>query len=177
MCRGPRIQAALTDEWALNVTYRYDRGEKRTSVKKAAELRAKGEAVGDCVDCNQCVAVCPTGIDIRNGPQLECVQCGLCIDACGTVIKKIRRPTWLIGYDNDINIQRRIAGKAEIFKPVRARTIVYASLIAVVCSIMLYALVTRSLLDVNVLHDRNPVAVKLSDGSIRNGYTLRFLNK
>jgi cytochrome c oxidase accessory protein FixG len=146
-------------------------------VKKAIDLRALGEKAGDCVDCNQCVAVCPTGIDIRDGAQLGCIQCGLCIDACDTVMTKIGRPTRLIGYDNDVNIQRRIAGKTEIFKPVRARTIVYSSLIAVVCAVMLYALLTRSLLDLNVLHDRNPVAVKLSDGSIRNGYTLRFLNK
>jgi cytochrome c oxidase accessory protein FixG len=177
MCPWPRIQAALTDEWALNVTYKYDRGEPRCSVKKAIDLRSLGEQVGDCVDCNQCVAVCPTGIDIRDGAQLGCIQCGLCIDACDTVMKKIGRPTRLIGYDNDINVQRRIAGKKEIFKPVRARTIVYVALMAVVCAVMLYALLTRSLLDINVLHDRNPVAVKLSDGSIRNGYTLRFLNK
>src|SRR5437868_6186674 len=97
--------------------------------------------------------------------------------ACDSVMKKIGRETRLIGYDNDINVQRRIAGKKEIFKPFRARTAVYAALIVVVCSVMLYALLTRTLLDVNVLHDRNPVAVKLSDGSIRNGYTLRFLNK
>ena len=177
MCPWPRIQAALTDEWALNVTYKYDRGEPRCSVKKAIDLRAHGETVGDCVDCNQCVAVCPTGIDIRDGAQLGCIQCGLCIDACDTVMTKIGRPTRLIGYDNDINVQRRIAGKSEIFKPVRARTVLYVVLIGAVCAVMLYALLTRSLLDVNVLHDRNPVAVKLSDGSIRNGYTLRFLNK
>jgi cytochrome c oxidase accessory protein FixG len=177
MCPWPRIQAALTDEWALNVTYEYDRGEKRTSLKKAAELRAKGEQVGDCVDCYQCVAVCPTGIDIRNGPQLECIQCGLCIDACDAVMTKIGRPTRLIGYDNDINIQRREAGQPPIFRVVRPRTIVYSSVIAVVGAIMLYAMLTRSLLDINVLHDRNPVAVRLSDGSIRNAYTVRLLNK
>jgi cytochrome c oxidase accessory protein FixG len=177
MCPWPRIQAALTDEWALNVTYRYDRGEKRTSLKKANELRALGEPVGDCIDCYQCVAVCPTGIDIRNGPQLDCIQCGLCIDACDTVMNKIGREHRLIGYDNDINIQRRQAGKPPIYRIVRPRTIIYAALIAGVGSIMLYALLTRSLLDINVLHDRNPVAVKLSDGSIRNAYTVRFLNK
>ncbi len=177
MCPWPRIQAALTDEWALNVTYRYDRGEKRTSVKKAAELRALGQQVGDCVDCLQCVAVCPTGIDIRNGPQLECIQCGLCIDACDTVMKKIGRPTGLIGYDNDINIHRREAGKPPIYRIVRPRTVIYSLVIALVGGIMLYTLATRSMLDVNVLHDRNPVAVRLSDGSIRNAYTVRLLNK
>jgi polyferredoxin len=90
---------------------------------------------------------------------------------------KVSRPLGLIGYDNDLNVQRRISGKEEVFKPVRARTVVYASLITVVCAVMLYALMSRTLLDVNVLHDRNPIAVRLSDGSARNGYTLRFLNK
>src|SRR5579863_2027826 len=177
MCPWPRIQAALTDEWALNVTYKYDRGEPRCSAKKAVDLRAIGERAGDCVDCFQCVAVCPTGIDIRDGAQLGCIQCGLCIDACDNVMRKLGRETRLIGYDNDINVKRRLTGLKEVFKPIRARTVVYACLIAAVCGVMLYALLTRTLLDVNVLHDRNPVAVKLSDGSIRNGYTLRFLNK
>jgi cytochrome c oxidase accessory protein FixG len=177
MCPWPRIQAALTDEWALNVTYKYDRGEPRTSLKKGFDLRALGDKVGDCVDCNQCVAVCPTGIDIRDGAQLACIQCGLCIDACDQVMTKIGRETRLIGYDNDINIHRREAGKAEVFRMIRPRTLVYAALIAVVGAIMLYALLTRKLLDVSLLHDRNPMAVQLSDGSIRNGYTLRLLNK
>ncbi len=162
MCPWPRIQAALTDEWALNVTYKYDRGEARTSLKKANELRALGQPVGDCIDCYQCVAVCPTGIDIRDGSQLDCIQCGLCIDACDAVMTKIGRETRLIGYDNDINIHRREAGKPPIYRIVRPRTIVYAAMIAGVGAIMLYALLTRTLLDVNVLHDRNPVAVKLS---------------
>jgi cytochrome c oxidase accessory protein FixG len=177
MCPWPRIQAALTDEWALNVTYRYDRGEPRTSVKKADDLRAKGLPAGDCVDCGQCVAVCPTGIDIRHGAQLDCIMCGLCIDACDNVMNKIGRPTGLIAYDNDVNIKRRLEGKNNVFRVVRARTVVYAAIIAVVGAIMLYTLATRSFLDISVLHDRNPVAVRLSDGSVRNAYTVRLINK
>jgi cytochrome c oxidase accessory protein FixG len=177
MCPWPRIQAALTDEWALNVTYRYDRGEPRLSLKKAVELRAKGDVAGDCIDCGQCVAVCPTGIDIRNGSQIDCIQCGLCIDACDSVMSKIGRPSRLIAYDNDVNIARRAAGKAPVFKIVRPRTVLYASVIAVVGSIMLYVLATRAFLDISVLHDRNPIAVALSDGSVRNAYTVRLLNK
>lgn len=92
-------------------------------------------------------------------------------------MKKIGRPTRLIAYDNDINIQRRQEGKPPIYRIVRPRTIIYSAMIAAVGGIMLYALLTRSLLDVNVLHDRNPVAVRLSDGSIRNAYTVRLLNK
>lgn len=177
MCPWPRIQAALTDEWALNVTYKYDRGETRTSLKKAEIARAAGEKVGDCIDCNQCVAVCPTGIDIRDGSQLACIQCGLCIDACDTVMKKIGREPRLIGYDNDINIYRRMEGKPEVFRAIRARTVIYVAMIVAVGAIMLYTLSNRTLLDVNVLHDRNPLAVRLSDGSVRNGYTMRILNK
>jgi cytochrome c oxidase accessory protein FixG len=177
MCPWPRIQAALTDEWALNVTYRYDRGEPRHSIKKAEELRAKGLPAGDCVDCFQCVAVCPTGVDIRNGSQLGCIQCGLCIDACDNVMTRIGRPTGLIAYDNDVNIHRRMQGKEEIQRIVRPRTLAYAGIIAMVGMIMVYALATRSFLDINVLHDRNPVSVRLSDGSIRNAYTIRILNK
>jgi cytochrome c oxidase accessory protein FixG len=177
MCPWPRIQAALTDEWALNVAYRYDRGEPRTSVKKAEELRQQGLPAGDCIDCYQCVAVCPTGIDIRNGAQLECIMCGLCIDACDTVMTKVGRPTGLIAYDNDVNIKRRLEGKQNVYRFVRPRTLVYAGLIVLTAAIMVYTFVTRSYLDISVLHDRNPVAVRLTDGSVRNAYTVRLLNK
>ncbi|ARQ00529.1 cytochrome c oxidase accessory protein CcoG [Pseudorhodoplanes sinuspersici] len=177
MCPWPRIQAALTDEYALNVTYRYDRGEPRSSVKKSEQLRLAGLPAGDCVDCRQCVNVCPTGIDIRNGAQLECIQCGLCIDACDSVMDKIGRPPRLIGYDSDVNLKRRIAGEPPVQKIIRTRTVMYALIIAAVGGIMLYALLTRHAFDVSVIHDRNPVFVRLADGAIRNGYTMRILNK
>jgi cytochrome c oxidase accessory protein FixG len=177
MCPWPRIQAALTDEYALNVTYRSDRGEPRMSAKKAAAARLKGEPAGDCVDCNQCVAVCPTGVDIRNGPNLGCIQCGLCIDACDTVMAKLERPTRLIAYDNDINIRRRSEGKPNLIRIVRPRTILYFAVIVLVGGVMLWALGSRQLTAINVLHDRNPEFVRLSDGGVRNAYTIRILNK
>jgi cytochrome c oxidase accessory protein FixG len=177
MCPWPRIQAALTDEWALNVTYRYDRGEPRTSLKKAQELHAKGQPAGDCVDCNQCVAVCPTGIDIRDGAQLGCIMCGLCIDACDHVMSKVGRTTRLIAYDNDINIKRRLQGKPSIYRLVRPRTVAYAAIIVVVSGIMLYSLLTRNPVGLSVVHDRNPLFVPLKDGSIRNAATVHVLNK
>ena len=176
MCPWPRIQAALTDEWALNVTYRYDRGEPRGSVKKTAALRAKGLPAGDCVDCVQCVNVCPTGVDIRQGPNLGCIQCGLCIDACDTVMSKISRPTWLIAYDTDINIRRHAEGLAPLHRIVRGRTVLYAAIIAVVGVIMLYALATRTTESVSVVHDRNPIFVRLSDGRIRNAFSVQIVN-
>jgi len=177
MCPWPRIQAALTDEWALNVTYRRDRGEPRMSVKKADQLREHGEPAGDCIDCHQCINVCPTGVDIRDGIQLGCIQCGLCIDACDAVMNQVSRPTGLIAYDTDINGERRLAGKPPVYRLVRARTVLYAAIIAVAGSIMLYALATRSSISVNVLHERNPLSVLLSDGGVRNDYTVRLLNK
>jgi cytochrome c oxidase accessory protein FixG len=177
MCPWPRIQAALTDEWALNVTYRYDRGEPRMSLRKAEALLSTGKPAGDCVDCRQCVAVCPTGIDIRDGAQLECIGCGLCIDACDNVMKKVGRPTALIAYDNDINIQRHKRGKPPVYRFIRARTLIYAGIIALAGATMLYALATRSHIEISVLHDRNPLFVTLSDGSIRNAHTVHLLNK
>ncbi len=177
VCPWPRIQAAMTDEWALNVSYERDRGEPRMSVKKAAAAHAKGLPAGDCIDCNQCVAVCPTGVDIRHGSQLGCIQCGLCIDACNNVMAEIGRPGKLIYYDTDINIQRRAQGLKPIFRPIRPRTMIYPVVILLVGALMAYKLTTRSDLFVNVLHDRNPLASELSDGGVRNGYTVRILNK
>jgi cytochrome c oxidase accessory protein FixG len=178
MCPWPRIQAALTDEHALNVTYRYDRGEPRGSVKKAEALRAEGKSAGDCVECSQCVAVCPTGVDIRDGLQIDCIQCGLCIDACDNVMMKIGRPRGLIAYDTDANVQRLQQGLPALpHRILRPRTALYAAIIAAVAGVMLYGLLVRSPVGLSALHDRNPVYVTLSDGSVRNAYTLRVLNK
>ena len=176
MCPWPRIQAALTDEHALNITYRYDRGEPRMSLKKATHLRAAGGLAGDCIDCQQCVAVCPTGVDIRHGADLGCIQCGLCIDACDDVMTKIGRPNRLIAYDTDVNIKRRQSGLSEIFRPFRARTLLYAGLILLVSGLMAYTLITRAPFTIRVIHDRNPIFVKLSNGHIRNAFTMRVAN-
>ena len=132
MCPWPRIQAALTDEHALNVAYHYDRGEPRLSLKKSKAALALGEKVGDCIDCTYCVEVCPTGVDIREGPSLGCIQCGLCIDACDAVMDKIGRPTRLIAYNTDVNIKRHAQGLPPVYKLVRARTVLYSAVIAVV---------------------------------------------
>jgi cytochrome c oxidase accessory protein FixG len=177
MCPWPRIQAALTDEHALNVTYRYDRGEPRGSVKNSEALRQQGQPAGDCIDCYQCVYVCPTGVDIRGGSNLGCIQCGLCIDACDTVMAKIGRPARLIAYDTDLNIKRRQVGERPFVRIVRARTILYMAIIAIVGAVMLYTLATRHTESISVIHDRNPVFVRLADGELRNGFTVHILNK
>jgi cytochrome c oxidase accessory protein FixG len=177
MCPWPRIQGALTDQQSLNIIYRYDRGEPRGSAKKNALLRSEGKPAGDCVDCFQCVAACPAGIDIRSGLQMECIQCGLCADACDAVMLKVGRPPGLIAYDTELNIMRRHRGDAPVYKLLRPRTVLYGVLILGVAAAMLTALATRSFTSVSALHDRNPIFVTLADGSIRNGYTLRVLNK
>jgi cytochrome c oxidase accessory protein FixG len=177
LCPWPRIQAALTDEDALNVTYRYDRGEPRGSLKQNRKREAEGMPAGDCVDCHQCFHACPTGVDIRDGLQLGCIQCGLCIDACDTVMDKVGKPRGLIAYDTDDNIKRRMEGKEDVVRMLRPRTLIYIAIIALVGGIMAYALATRSYEGVNVLHDRNPIYVELSDGAVRNGYMIRLLNK
>lgn len=177
MCPWPRIQAALTDEYALNVTYAYDRGEPRASMKKAAAARAAGKPAGDCIDCGQCVNVCPTGVDIRLGMQLSCIQCGLCIDACNAVMDKVGRPRDLIMYDSEANLEARVEGKPHVRRIIRARTVLYTVLILFVSGLMLATLVNRSTEGVAAIHDRNPLFVRLSDGSVRNAYTLRLTNK
>ncbi|MDX5593216.1 cytochrome c oxidase accessory protein CcoG [Pseudovibrio sp. SPO723] len=177
MCPWPRIQAALTDEYALNVTYRADRGEPRGHLKENKKRLEEGLPAGDCIDCHQCVAVCPTGVDIRKGSQLECIQCGLCIDACDNIMTKVGKPTGLIAYDTDINMDRREQGLDPIYRFVRPRTIIYVGIIVIAAGIMLYTLINRQMMDLSVVHDRNPLYVTQNEGVVRNGYTLRLLNK
>ena len=133
--------------------------------------------LGDCIDCNKCVAVCPTGIDIRDGVQMECIGCGLCIDACNSVMDKLGRPRGLITYDTLRNQQRRAQGLSPRIQLLRPRTILYGVLMLLIAGAMLWALTFRATMDITVLHDRNPLFVTLSDGSIKNGYTVKLLNK
>ena len=132
---------------------------------------------GDCIACDKCVAVCPTGIDIRDGVQLECIGCGLCIDACNSVMEKLGRPKNLITYDTLANQERRARGEKPKINLIRPRTVLYSTLLAAIAGFMVFTLATRSSHDINVLHDRNPLFVTLSDGAIRNGYTVKILNK
>ena len=185
MCPWPRFQGAMLDENSLVVTYRDWRGEPRG---KPAD-----PASGDCVDCKACVHVCPTGIDIRDGQQLECIGCGLCVDACDDVMKRLDRPTGLIAFETLKNLAASQAATAGIApaaertakgmaartrqKILRPRTMVYAGVLAAAAAVMLGAWLLRETLTLTILPDRAPLYVQLSDGGIRNGYTLKLANK
>jgi cytochrome c oxidase accessory protein FixG len=176
MCPWPRIQTAMLDEKSLIVTYKDWRGEPRGSVKKAEKNPG---AFGDCIDCNQCVAVCPTGIDIREGPQIGCITCALCIDACDRVMKEIGRPRGLIDYATLEDCKREAAGEPP--RPawrnlLHPRTLIYTGIWVGIGLALLFALGARSRTDISVAPDRNPPYMLLSDGSIRNAYTVKLRN-
>lgn len=174
MCPWPRIQAALIDRQTLAVTYRAERGEPRAPHKKGETWEGRG----DCIDCTQCVTVCPMGIDIRNGPQLECIQCALCIDACNGIMKKVGRPAGLIAYDTDENEALRHAKRPpKRFNPLRSRIVLYTFVFAITASIMTFGLATRSSIELSALKDRALPFVQLASGDIRNAYTIKVTNK
>jgi cytochrome c oxidase accessory protein FixG len=199
MCPWPRIQGAMLDEHSLTVTYNDWRGEPRS--RHAKKAIAEGKPVGDCVDCNACVVVCPMGIDIRDGQQLECITCALCIDACDDVMTKLGKERGLISYATLADHQHNMVvatGATGIIQPslvrdvtgklrdafrltnwrsiVRPRTILYLVVWVTIGLGMLTALSLRSPLSVSVLHDRNPLYVVMRDGSVSNGYDLKVLN-
>ena len=177
-CPWPRIQAAMMDEDTITVAYRDWRGEPRGKLQRGAVTPA--DAQGDCIDCMACVNVCPTGIDIRDGQQMACITCALCIDACDDTMAKIGKPRGLIDYLalTDEVAERTGAPPISVWRHIlRPRTIMYTALWASVGVGLVVALFLRSDIALNVTPVRNPVFVTLSDGSIRNTYDLRLLNK
>jgi cytochrome c oxidase accessory protein FixG len=176
MCPWPRIQSAMMDEKSLTVTYKDWRGEPRGSLKKAEK---NPEAFGDCIDCNMCVAVCPTGIDIREGPQIGCITCALCIDACDKVMGEIGRPRGLIDYITLEDAEREKAGgkpRAAWRALLRPRTVLYFTVWAAIGLGMLFLLGTRAHTAISAAPDRNPPYMLMSDGSVRNAFTLKVRN-
>jgi polyferredoxin len=117
------------------------------------------------------------GIDIRNGLQMECIACGLCVDACNETMDMVGLPRGLIRYDTERNKIRKKNGLKPIYRIIRPRTVFYSLILSLVAGSLLYLLLNRSLLEINVIHDRSPLFVTMSDGSIRNGYNIKILNK
>lgn len=176
MCPWPRIQAAMMDPETITVAYRDWRGEDR----KNSQAVKDGVPQGDCIDCMACVNVCPMGIDIRDGQQMECITCALCIDACDDVMAKIGKPRGLIDYLalSDEDAERAGAQAKPIWRHVlRPRTLLYTALWAAIGVGLVYALFIRSDIEMTVSPVRNPTYVLQSDGAIRNIYDVRLRNK
>ncbi|WP_306253441.1 cytochrome c oxidase accessory protein CcoG [Parvularcula sp. IMCC14364] len=173
MCPWPRIQAAMTDSETFSVGYYHARGEPRGKHKKGQSWEARG----DCIDCKACVVACPMGIDIREGDQLECINCGLCIDACDDIMRKVNRPTGLIGYGSTYRSTVHSEKKRIFPKLFRSRTVFYSTVILIISAVMLFGLTNRATMEFTIERNRAPAFTVLSDGSIRNALTVRILNK
>ncbi len=169
LCPYARIQGVMYDRETILPAYDYNRGEPRGKLKKGQVEAGKG----DCIECHQCVAVCPTGIDIRAGQQEGCITCALCLDACDMVMDKIGRPRGLIRYASLDELEGRPTVK--LFK--RPRVLVYLAILVLALSGIMYGLTHLGSLELKVIHERSPLFVQLSDGSIQNKYELKILNK
>ncbi|MEC3881317.1 cytochrome c oxidase accessory protein CcoG [Parapedobacter sp. 10938] len=167
ICPYGRLQSVLMDEKSVTIAYDHRRGEPRGHRKKGAD-----QAVGDCVDCNLCVQVCPTGIDIRNGLQMECVSCTACIDACDAVMEKLDRPKQLIGFFSVSEIE----GEGESKKG-NTRAIAYTVVLAALVAVFGWLVFSRSQVDGTLLRARGSTYQLLDDGTVSNLYSLELINK
>ncbi len=169
LCPYARIQGVMYDKETILPAYDYTRGEPRGKLKKGQAV----EGQGDCIDCNQCVAVCPTGIDIRAGQQEGCITCALCIDACDAIMEKISKPKGLIRYASLDELE----GQPTLKLWRRPRVLVYVTILTIAAAGILYGLTHIGALAISVLHERQPLYVQQSDGSIQNKYEIKILNK
>lgn len=169
ICPYGRLQGVLLDRKSLNITYDYKRGENRGKFDKREDRKDVGK--GDCIDCNQCVNVCPTGIDIRDGIQLECVNCTACIDACDTIMEKVKLPKGLIRFDSEDGIAN--GKKFSFTSRIKAYTVVLLLLIVLFVSLI----AVRSDFEVTILRTRGTLFQHADNGQITNIYDLNILNK
>jgi cytochrome c oxidase accessory protein FixG len=172
LCPYARIQGVMIDQTTVVPTYDYHRGEPRGRIKKGES--EENRTTGDCVDCKQCIAVCPTGVDIRHGQQEGCIMCALCIDACDDVMEKIGRPKGLIRYESYESME---ANRKPVPLYKRPRVWVYSAIMSMALLGIAYGLTSLAPLELKVIHSRQPLYVQQSDGSIQNKYTMKILNK
>ncbi len=166
VCPYGRLQGVLLDRNSIVVAYDYLRGEKRGHIKKNEKRE-----IGDCIDCNQCVKVCPTGIDIRNGTQLECVNCTACIDACDFMMEKVNLPKGLIRYASE----NGIANKQKL--KITGRMIAYSIVLTLLIGVEVFLLMGRSDLDITINRARGTLYQEQPGNKISNLYTIQLLNK
>jgi cytochrome c oxidase accessory protein FixG len=167
VCPYGRWQSVMVNEDTIAVTYDYKRGEPRGRRRHDAGARE----TGDCVDCKLCVQVCPTGIDIRNGIQLECINCTACMDACDGVMERIGRPRGLIRYSSYRGIE------APFHKLLTLRVMGYAAVLAVLVGVVVYLFSTRSEVQAIILREPGRLYNELADGRLANFYSLKIVNK
>ncbi len=172
LCPYARIQGVMCDAQTLMPTYDEKRGEPRGRLRKGA-ASADEPKQGDCIDCFQCVQVCPTGVDIRQGQQLGCITCGLCLDACDSIMDKIERPRGLIRYMT-LDEVNGVPVKKLYQHP---RTLVYIGILLIALMGIVYGLSHLGTLTLRVAPERQPLFVRMSDGSIQNKYMFKVLNK
>jgi len=166
------LQGVLLDNKSIVVAYDHKRGEAENGRKKFRKNEdRKALGYGDCIDCNQCVDVCPTGIDIRNGTQLECVNCTACIDACDLVMERVNLPKGLIRYASEENIEEK---KKFRFTP---RLKAYTAVLTVLVGILISLLFLRSSVEASVLRLPGQLYEQKDNGNISNVFTYKFVNK
>ncbi|MBF0614311.1 MAG: cytochrome c oxidase accessory protein CcoG [Magnetococcales bacterium] len=168
MCPYARFQGVMFDEDTIIVAYHPELGEPREANRRKRNLL--GAQVGACIDCDSCVTVCPTGIDIRNGQQYECITCGACIDACDSVRAKVGMASRLIRYTS---LREMRSGKTQWL---RGRILVYTALLSIFLGGIVYYLASHVPVEFTVIGHRQPLYILQSDGSIQNNYTVRVLN-
>ncbi|MCC6865746.1 MAG: cytochrome c oxidase accessory protein CcoG [Ignavibacteria bacterium] len=166
VCPYGRLQGVLLDKSSTVIAYDYIRGEPRGKLRKSTE-----RTEGDCIDCKECVAVCPTGIDIRNGTQLECVNCTACIDACDNVMDKISKPRGLIRFASENNIVNKTKFK------ITAKIIAYSGILIIMLGILTYLLAARKPIDITILRAPGMLFQEQPDNKISNLYTMKLTNK
>ena len=169
ICPYGRFQSVMFDRDTLIVSYDVERGEPRGARKRTA---AKSEELGDCIDCELCVQVCPTGIDIRDGLQMECIQCAACIDACDSVMDRMQYPRGLVRYTTE----RELVEKQKTHW-LRPRLIGYAAMLALMFGLFVWVLAARVPLQVEAMRDRNQMYRLNNDGLIENAFSLKITNK
>ncbi len=174
MCPYARFQSAMFDRDTLIIAYDRERGEPRGPRSRKADLAAAG--LGHCVDCNICVQVCPTGIDIRKGLQYECIGCAACIDGCDQVMDKMGYPRGLIRYASENALEQHLDRRAIEHRMLRPRTLIYTGLLAVIIGATGVSLAFRNPLKVDVIRDRGALAREAAPGVIENVYRVQIMN-
>jgi cytochrome c oxidase accessory protein FixG len=169
ICPYGRFQGVLLDRKSIVVAYDHERGEERSKFRKGEDREAEGK--GDCIDCGQCVQVCPTGIDIRNGTQLECVNCTACIDACDSIMDKIGKPRGLVRYASEENIAEK---KSFVFS---GRMKAYTTVLSLLVGVLVVLLLIRSDFETTILRTPGMMYQEREDGSITNLYQVKMVNK